>query len=85
MNLGWSHTCDLNKHGVSGVEGHLGVNDLWFKFLKKGVSTYLYVFSWDLDTMARILERGITLFHPYSRNKSDEKDKFICHVVFEMQ
>ena len=23
------------------------------------------------DTMARILEREITLFHPYSRNKSD--------------
>ena len=28
-----SHTCDLNR---CGVKGHLGVNDLWFKFLKKG-------------------------------------------------
>ena len=30
--------------------------------------------------MARILERGITLFHPYSRNKSDYADliNFSC-------
>ena len=35
-----------------GVKGHLEVNDLWFKFLKKRVtvSTYFDVFSWDLDT-----------------------------------
>ena len=26
--------------------------------------------------MAHILERGITLFHPYSRNKSDYADLF---------
>ena len=38
------HTCDLNRHGV---KGHLGVNDLWFKFLEKrvSVSTYFDVFS----------------------------------------
>ena len=29
MILGHSHTCDLNR---CGVKGHLGVNDLWFKF-----------------------------------------------------
>ena len=31
-----------------GVKGHLGVNDLWFKFLEKervSVSTYFDVFS----------------------------------------
>ena len=35
---------DLNKHGV---KGHLGVNDLWFKFLEKrvSVSTYFDVLS----------------------------------------
>ena len=33
MILGWSHTCDLNRPEV---KGHLGVNDLWFTFLKKG-------------------------------------------------
>ena len=27
--LGLSHTCDLNRNGV---KGHLGVNDVWFKF-----------------------------------------------------
>ena len=39
-----SHTCDLNRHGV---KGHLGVSDLWFKFLAKrfSVSTYFDVFS----------------------------------------
>ena len=44
MILGYSHTCDLNRHGV---KGHLGVNDLWFKFLGKrvSVSTYFDVFS----------------------------------------
>ena len=44
MILGGSHTCDLNRHGV---KGHLGVNDLWFKFLEKrvSVSTYFDVFS----------------------------------------
>ena len=37
-------TCDLNRHGV---KGHLGVNDLWFKFLEKrvSISTYFDVFS----------------------------------------
>ena len=30
--LGKSHTCDPNR---CGVKGHLGVNDLWFKFFKK--------------------------------------------------
>ena len=50
MILGYSHTCDLNR---CGVKGHLGVNDLWFKFFAKKVtvSTYFDVFSWDLDTM----------------------------------
>ena len=33
MILRQSHTCDLNR---CGVKGHLGVNELWFKFLKKG-------------------------------------------------
>ena len=33
MILGLSHTCDLNR---CGVKSHLGVNDLWFKFLQKG-------------------------------------------------
>ena len=33
MILGWSHTCDLKRLGV---KGHLGVNDFWFKVLKKG-------------------------------------------------
>ena len=45
-----TQSCDLNRCGVN---GHLGVNDIWFKFLKKG-SLYLHtfdVFSWDLDTM----------------------------------
>ena len=43
-----SHTCDLNRLGV---KGHLGVNYLWFKFLKKKVtvSTYFDIFSWDLN------------------------------------
>ena len=31
---------------------------------------------------ARILERGTTLFHPYSRNKSDLQDKFIFFLLF---
>ena len=44
MILGKSHTCDLNRHGV---KGHLGVNDLCFKFFNKE-SLYPY---WDLDTM----------------------------------
>ena len=35
--------------------------------------------------MVRILKRGITLFHTYSRNKSDLKDKLIFHLVFEME
>ena len=49
MILEKSHTCDLNRHEV---KGHLGVSDLWFKFLKKvTVSTYFDVFSWDLVTM----------------------------------
>ena len=39
----------------------------------------------QLNTMARILERGITLVHPYSRNKSDQKDKFIFLVGFEIE
>ena len=30
--LGQSHTCDLNR---CGVKGHLGVNDLWYKYLQK--------------------------------------------------
>ena len=36
-----------------GSKGHLGVNDLWLKFLKKVVivSTYFDVLSWDLDMM----------------------------------
>ena len=37
--------------------------------------------------MAHILERGITLIHPYYRNKSDQKDKFfekLFLVVFEI-
>ena len=33
MIRGYSHTCDLDRYGVN---GHLGVNDLWFKFLKNG-------------------------------------------------
>ena len=50
MILGLSHTPDLNGLGV---KGHLGVNDLWFKFLQKRVtvSTYIDIFSWDLDKM----------------------------------
>ena len=42
--LGQSHTCYLNKLGV---KGHLGVNDLWFKVLRKKVtiSTYFDIFS----------------------------------------
>ena len=32
--------------------------------------------------MVRILERGITLFHPYSRNKSHKKDKFYLSFCF---
>ena len=33
MILRYSDTRDLNRHGV---KGHLGVNDLWFKFWKTG-------------------------------------------------
>ena len=34
MILGLSHMCDHNRHEV---KGHLGVNDLWFKFLKRSL------------------------------------------------
>ena len=37
-----------------GVQGHLGVNDLWFKFLKKKrvtIFTYFDVMPWKLETM----------------------------------
>ena len=33
------------------------------------------------DLLAHILERGITLIHPYSRNKSDQKDKIFESVL----
>ena len=39
-------TYDFNRLWV---KGHLGVNDLWFKVLKKGHC--IDVFSWDLDTV----------------------------------
>ena len=37
MILGKSHICDVNS---CGVKGHLGVNDLWFKFFAKKVTVY---------------------------------------------
>ena len=33
MILGQSLMCDFNRHVA---KGHLGINDLWLKFLKKG-------------------------------------------------
>ena len=38
-----------------------------------------------LNTMARILERGITLIRPYFGNKSDEKTSLFFLAVFEMK
>ena len=38
-----------------------------------------------LNSMARILERGITLIRPYSGNKSDEKTSLFFLAVFEMK
>ena len=35
--------------------------------------------------MACILKRGITLMHPYSGNKSDEKTCLFFLAVFEMK
>ena len=37
------------------------------------------------ETMVCILERGITLVYPYSRNKSDQKDKFTFFFLFFKQ
>ena len=64
-----SHTCDLNRLGD---KGHLGVHDLWFKFLKKKVtvSTYFDIFSWNLDKM--ILRQS----HTCDLNRSGVKGHF---------
>ena len=47
---------------------------------------YVWNMEEHLNSMACIFERGITLIHPYSRNKSDQKDKFFENflVVFEI-
>ena len=60
----------------------------YFERNKFGISpaiSLLFFFSeiQTEETMARILERGITLFHPYSRNKSDYADLIYFLVVFE--
>ena len=43
-----------------------------------------YQASWNggLHTLARILERGITLVHPYSRNKSDNTRLDLFFLLF---
>ena len=38
--------------------------------------------SHPITPLVRILERGITLFHSYSRNKSDYKNKLLYSMLF---
>ena len=42
LNLQWRCACDLNRRGV---KGHLGVNDLWFKFFLRG--HYIHILWWS--------------------------------------
>ena len=56
MILGLSHTFDLNR---CEVKGHLGVNNLWFKFLKKG-SLYPHTLTYFHGTWTMILGQSYT-------------------------
>ena len=43
----------------------------------------LYIFALALVTMAGIFESGITLVHPYSRNKPDFTDLIFSSYVLQ--
>ena len=58
-----------------GSKGHLGVNDLWFKFLEKrvSVSTYFDVFSnlLNITMIAKVCDRE-------SRRDSWFENRLVC-------
>ena len=43
----------------------------WYLELVLDVDVINFPDIWQGETLVHILERGITLIHPYSRNKSD--------------
>ena len=62
MILGHSHTCDLNR---CGVKGHLGVNDLWFKFFLQKRSLYPHTLmyfhgTWTQWSLGRVTHKTST-------------------------
>ena len=78
MILGLSNTCDLNRHGV---KGHLGVNDLWFKFLEK-MSVYphtLMYFKSNITMISKVCDRESRRDSWFENRLVDHPKRARCH------
>ena len=59
------------------------VFEKYFSLFLKGFDIFLNQRLSLIVTMARILESGITLVHPYSRNKSHKQDCLFFLLAFK--